>query len=350
MGFTQTRSDPSIYVWVTDGTRVILPVFVDDITIVSKDINKISGVKDALHKVFKIKDLGQTSYLLGIKIDYDQPNCTLRLSQRQYIIDMLSQFKLTDCNPVATPMEPGAQLSKVLCPKSEKEREEMWNTPYMNAIGALMYLAIGTRPDIAYAVGKLVQFNSNPGHGHWQAVKHVFRYLKGTMDLKLTYRSEGTPHSHPFVTYSDADHAGCLDTQRSTSGCVVKIGSGAVSWSSKKQSTVALSSMEAEYIASVASGKEILWMRTLLKELHFQIKGASPVFVDNQSALATIRNPEHHGRMKHLDINIHWIREVVRKKQIEPSFLPSEENTVDVLTKALPRLLIERHRLAMGVM
>lgn len=248
-------------------------------------------------------------------------------------------------------MEPGVQISKALCPKTEEEREDMRSIPYMNAVGALMYLAIGTRPDIAYAVGKLAQYNSNPGHGHWQAVKHVFRYLKGTMDLKLTYRSEGNPHSsHPFVTYSDADHAGCLDTRRSTSGYIVKIGSGAVSWSSKKQSTVALSSTEAEYIASVASGKEILWMQTLLKELHFQIKGASPVFVDNQSALATIMNPEHHGRMKHLDISIHWIREVVRKRQIDPSFLPSEENTADVLTKALPCLLIERHRLGMGVM
>src|SRR3979490_857368 len=103
--------------------------------------------------------------------------------------------------------------SKVLCPKSEEEYEEMWNTPYMNAIGVLMYLAIGTCLDIAYAVGKLAQFNINLGCGHWQVVKHIFHYLKGTMDLKLTYQSKDTPYSsHPFVTYSDSDHAGYLDT------------------------------------------------------------------------------------------------------------------------------------------
>lgn len=172
-------------------------------------------------------------------------------------------------------------------------------------------------------------------------MKHVFRYLKGTIDLKLTYRGDENPHSsHPFVTYSDSDFAGCLDTRRSTSGYVAKVGSGAVSWSSKKQSTVALSTTEAEYVASVAAGKEILWMRNLLRELHYKVEGASPMLVDSQSTLATVMNPENHGRMKHLDVNIHWIRKVVQRK----FYLPTEDMTADVLTKPLARFLIERHR------
>ena len=105
---------------------------------------------------------------------------------------MLNRFKLTNCNPVTTPMDHGIKLSKALCPSSEEEREEMKTVPYMNAVGALMYLAIGTRPDIMYAVRKLAQYNANPGRGHWQAVKHIFRYLKGTMDLKLMYRADET--------------------------------------------------------------------------------------------------------------------------------------------------------------
>ena len=126
---------------------------------------------------------------------------------------MLSQFKLTECNPVSTLMDPGIQLSKLLCPMTKEETEEMDKVPYMNAVGALMYLAISTRPDIAYSVAKLAQFNTNPGRGHWQAVKHIFRYLKGTMDLKLTYRPDKSPSfPHPFTTYSDSDHAGCIDT------------------------------------------------------------------------------------------------------------------------------------------
>ena len=351
MGFTQIQSDPSIYVWVSDGVRIILPVFVDNITIVSQDLAKITSFKESLRKIFKIKELGPLSYLLGIKIDYDQGNRVLQLSQRQYAIDCLTRFKLSDCNPVATPMDPGVQLSKAMCPTSDAEREEMRSIPYMNAVGALMYLAIATRPDIAYTVGKLARFNSDPGRRHWQAVKHVFRYIKGTLDLKLTYRAEDSPiSSHPFIAYSDSDYAGCPDTRCSTSGYVLKIGSGAVSWSSKKQATVAASSTEAEYIAAVNAAKEILWMRTLLRELHYQVGGSSPMLVDNQSALAAAQNPEHHGRMKHINVNYHWIRQVIRRKQIAPQYLPTGEMTADILTKALPRLLVERHRLSLGVM
>lgn len=317
----------------------------------SKDANRISAVKDELRKSFKIKDLGPSSYLLGIKIDYERENRVLKLSQRQYIIDMLNRFKFTNCNLVTTPMDPGARLSKDLCLKSAEEQEEMRTVPYMNAVGALMYLAVRTRPDIAFAVGKLAQFNSNPGRGHWQAVKHVFRYLKGTMDLKLTYRADKSlGPSHPFITYSDSDHAGCIDTRWSVSRYVVKIGTGAVSWSSKKQLTIALSSTEAEYIATVAAGKEMLWMRSLLKELHFDATGTSPMLMDNQSALTVLMDPQHHGRMKHLDINIHWIRDIVKRGVITPYHVPSDQNTADILTKALPRILIERHRHALGVM
>ena len=128
------------------------------------------------------------------------------------------------------------------------------------------------------------------------------------MDLKLTYCPDKSPSfPHPFTTYSDSDHAGCIDTRCSTSGYVIKIGTGAVSWSSKKQATVALSSTEAEYVASVAAGKEILWMQMLFKELHFDVKNPSTMMMDNQSALAIIKNPKHHGQMKHIDISHHWI-------------------------------------------
>src|ERR1700709_438181 len=141
-----------------------------------------------------------------------------------------------------------------------------------------MYLAIGTRPDIAYSVAKLAQYNSNPNMTHWKAVKHIFRYIKGTIDLRLTYKNEGNRlSSELFQSYSDADHAGCLDTRRSTSGFLIKMGTGAVSWSAKKQSTVADSSTEAEYISASSAGREIIWMRTLLTELGVKISGPSPL-------------------------------------------------------------------------
>lgn len=190
----------------------------------------------------------------------------------------------------------------------------MTKVPYINAVGALMYLAVATRPDIAYTIAKLAQFDLEPGVAHWKAVKHLFRYLKGTMNLRLTYRPvEGGAKlsTEIFCAYSDADHAGCPDTRRSTTGYFLKMGTGAISWSSKKQSSVAWSSTEAEYIAASTAGQEIIWMRGLLKELRFKIDEPSLLIMDNQSAMAVVKNPEHHGRMKHVDIRYHWIRQEV---------------------------------------
>lgn len=168
--------------------------------------------------------------------------------------------------------------------------------------------------------------------------------------MRLTYRNEGNPMSSElFQTYSDADHAGCLDTRRSTSGFLIKMGSGAVSWSAKKQATVADSSTEAEYISASAAGREIIWMRNLLSELGHDVSGPSPLMVDNQSALKVLRNPEHHSRMKHIDIKVHWIREAIGRGNIEVHFLPTKDMIADIFTKPLARTDIERHRMALGL-
>ena len=174
--------------------------------------------------------------------------------------------------------------------------------PYISIIGSLMYLALTTRPDIAYAARVLARFNSNPGLAHWQAAKHVLRYLKGTLDHKLVYKPSNS--SELFITYSNSDHGGNLDNGRSTRGYVVKIGSGAVSWSSKLQSLVALSTTEVEHIATVEASKEILWMCQFIGELRYDVSGPSLLWMDNQSTIAVNKNPEHHGKMKHLSLHL----------------------------------------------
>ena len=166
--------------------------------------------------------------------------------------------------------------------------------PYINIVSALIYLAISTRPDIAYAVGVLYRFSANPGPGHWKAVKHLFRYLKGTMDYKLTY-SPDTTSPHLFTAYSDADHGGDKIGGKSTTGYVIKIGTGAISWSSKLQSIIALSTTEAEYIAGCSTASEVLWLRHLLDDLGFAQTSASLLCIDNQSAISVAKNPEHHS-------------------------------------------------------
>ena len=156
-------------------------------TIASNDPSQITWVKEELKKRFKLRNLGKTSFLLGVKVERDRTTRTLQLSQTQYILDMLDRYGFADCSPVTTPMEPGLHLSKDMSPSTPDEVEIMRTIPYIHAVGSLMYLAISTRPDIAYTVGVLSRFSSNPGPQHWKAVKHLFRYLKGTLDYKLTY-------------------------------------------------------------------------------------------------------------------------------------------------------------------
>ena len=173
MGFKILRSDSSVYVLSNDTVTVIIPVFVDDCTLVSKDKEMIQHIKQELMSRFKLRDLGPISQILGVQVTRDRSKRTLCLSQSQYAMDVLSKFNMADCKPVGTPMDPGVRLTKDMCPTTDAEREEMASVPYINAVGALMYLATATRPDIANAVSILARFSSNPGLQHWQALDEI---------------------------------------------------------------------------------------------------------------------------------------------------------------------------------
>jgi hypothetical protein len=185
LGFICLQSDSSIFIWERDGIKVIVPVFVDDIMLVSKSKEKIAELKTQLASCFKLRDLGPTSFVLGIEVLCNQSKCTLCLSQRQYALDLLKRFGFADCSPVSTPINDSCKLSHAMCPSTPEELAEMKDIPYINAVGALMFLAVSTRPDIAYAVGVLCCFMANPGMAHWCAVKHLFRYIKGMLDHAL---------------------------------------------------------------------------------------------------------------------------------------------------------------------
>jgi len=347
IGFKRLESDQSIYLYCKDGVRIIMPIYVDDITLVSDSQETINTVIKQLSSHFKLRDLGPTSYLLGVGITRNRSLHSISLSQRQYIVDVLDRFGCADCKPVSTPMEPGLHLTKSMGATTSEEIAEMKKIPYLNAVGALMYLATTTRPDISYTVGVLARFNSNPGMSHWKAVKHLFRYLQGTKDKKLVYRPDDSQEL--FTSFTDADHGGCKDSGRSTGGYVIKFGSGAVSWSSKLQPLVALSTTEAEYIAAVEAGKEIIWMRQLLAEFGFTVEKPSILRIDNQSAISVSKNPEHHGRMKHLDLRFYWLRDQVTLGVITPHFVSTEDMPADLLTKSLAKVKVDRFRKMMGL-
>jgi hypothetical protein len=185
----------------------------------------------------------------------------------------------------------------------------------------------------------LCRFMSKPGPAHWKAAKHLFRYLRGSVDYRLTYAPDPSS-SQLFTTYSDADHGGNPDNSRSTSAYVVKMGTGAVSWMSRLQSIVALSTTEAEFISAVSAGQEIVWMRSFLGELGYSFDAPSPLLVDNQSAIQVARNPEHHGRMKHLDLRFFWLRDIVNAGVIAVRYIPTADMAADLLTKALARVKV----------
>jgi hypothetical protein len=198
-------------------------------------------------------------------------------------------------------------------------------------------------------VSVFCRFLADPGIKHWEGVKHLFRYLQGTKAIRLVYKRSEFDRDSVFTAYSDSDHAGAVDNGRSTGGYALLISGAAVSWMSKLQPLVALSTTEAEYIAAVETGKDILWMRQLLSEFGIPVHGPSEMRCDNQSSIAVTKNPEHHGRMKHLDLRFYWLRQVVEAGHITPVFVPTHQQVADIFTKALPRADIERYRAMLGL-
>lgn len=338
MGFNKVQSDSSVWIFRKGDVRIFVPAYVDDILIAAPKKHNTQWVKDELKKRFKLRDLGPTSFFLAVKVERDRPNRTIHLSQPQYITDMLERYGMGGCSTADTPMNASVTLTKDMAPKTKEEKDMMRDIPYIHAVGSLQYLATCTRPDIAYAVSTLARFNTNPGPQHWQAVKHLFRYLKKTINMRLTYSFSGEEDKEPFVTFSDADLGGDKDAGKSTSGYVVKMGNGAISWRSKLQTIIALSTTESEYIAAVAAGAELKWLRNLFAEFGYKIRGPSSLMIDNQSAISVSKNPEHHGRVKQLDLDTFWLRHEVAAGNILPIHIPSEKNAADVMTKPLEKI------------
>jgi hypothetical protein len=341
LGFSCICADVSIFIWANNNVCVICPVFVDNITFALKS-------KAAIAEHFKLRNLGPTTFQLGVKITRKRLQRTLHLLQHCYTQDLLKRYGFVNSSPVLTPMDPSVSLTSVDALLTPEDEAFMRTVPYVSTVGALMYLAIATHPDIAFAVGVLCCFMARPGPEHWKAVKHLFRYLRGTIDYCLTYAPDASAPK-PFYVYLDADHGGNCNNGRSTSAYVVKIGSGAVSWMLRLQPIVALSTTEAEFIAAASAGQEVIWMRQLLGELGFSIAGPSLLLLDNQSAIQVGKNPEHHGHMKHLNLQFFWLRNVVATGQIALCYIPTADMAADLLTKGLARIKVAAAIVQLGL-
>ena len=346
-GFVQSMADHCIYTRLEGASTVIIALYVDDLIIASNSDEKMKWTKDFLNQRFEMKDLGPLSYCLGIQIRRDRTNRILWMSQEKYISDVLKRFNMSDCRPVATPLEPGVRLTKDMGPATQKEMEDMRKVPYRSAVGSLMYAMVGTRPDIATAVGVVSRHLENPGQAHWSAVKRIFRYLRGTTGVGICY---GTSKNLGVLEgYSDADWAGDLDSRRSTTGYVFTLGGGAISWNSKRQATVALSTTEAEYMALSSATQEAIWLRSLLKDLDALQQQPTVIYEDNQACIAVVKNPTCHSRMKHIEIRHHFTREKVEAHEVVLQYLETSKMAADILTKAIAKPKFEELRDLMGL-
>ena len=347
VGYRKSDADGCIYVKSVkeaDGriSFVILGVYVDDIIPVSNNPALLKVEKAALCGRFEMIDQGEIHYLLGMSIKRNRECRTLTINQPNYLEKVLKQFGMENCKPVATPLEPGRKFQQLT--PSDKPFDVH---TYQQAIGCLTYMSTATRPDIAVAVGVLSQYMSRPSNDHWMGVKRVLRYLKGTLQygLKLSAHEE----EPELFGYSDADWAGDVDTRRSTSGYVFQFGSSTVSWSSRKQSTVAKSSTEAEYVALSSATQEAVWLRRLMKDLGRQMDAPTTIYEDNQGAIELAKNAKYHNRTKHIDICHDFVRERVVSNEIKVIYCPTEDMIADIMTKGLARPAFEKLRDLLGV-
>ena len=343
--YKQSTADSCIYYKfeVVNEKEVIMlvAVYVDDTILCSNDLEALILEKKRLSSRFEMDDRGEVHFILGMEVTRDRKNRILTIDQKLYLENILKRFGMENCKPVSTPVEANEKFVKL------SDNEEPIDIPlYQAAVGSLNYAAIATRPDLSVAVSMVSQFMKNPSKDHWVGIKRIFRYIKGTLGFGLRFN-----HSNSFELYGycDADWAGCVETRKSTSGHIFRVGDCTISWRSKKQPIVTLSSTEAEYVSLCGAAQECVWLRNLFEDVGFKQGGATMLFEDNQGAIALSRNPKDHPRTKHIDVKYHYIRETIEKKCIDVSYCPTTDMVADVLTKGLPKHSFEKFRSLMGV-
>jgi hypothetical protein len=242
-------------------------------------------------------------------------------------------------------MDMQVRLTSEQSPKDAAEFAAMHDMPYREAVGALNWAALATCPDIAFAVATVARFAANPGPAHWEAVKRIYRYLAGTRNLWLSYGET----KRTLVGYADADGSMAED-RRAITGYAFLIDGGAVSWSSKRQEIVSLSTTESEYVAATHGMKEALWLRSLISELYGPISEATTLFSDNQAAIALTKDHQYHARTKHIDVRYHFIRWVIERGSLRLVYCPTEDMVADALTKALPSAKVKHFAAGLGLL
>lgn len=318
-----------MYARGTGESLLIVGVYVDDLVITGAKEQEVLGFKEEMKQLLSMRDLGLLRYYLGLEVKQERGRTTI--TQAAYASKLLDKTGLMGCYPTRTPMEPRCPLRK------ESKEAAVDATLYRSVIGSLRYL-VHTRPDISFAVGFLSRFMEAPAADHYVAVKHLLRYIAGTLSYGCVCRY-GDGES--LTGFSDSDHAGDVDTRKSTSGVLFFLGESPVSWQSQKQKVVAISSCEEEYIAAATAACQGIWLARLFGELMNQPAAPFSLFIDNKSAISLCKNPVLHDRSKHIDLRYHFIRDCVEKRWVAVEFIGTREQKADILTKRLSRVCFQ---------
>lgn len=338
LGFIPSPVDNSLYTLREGSMFIHITMHVDDGMTFSNDPQFLEKFRKNIQQFYKVKWNESPSLHLGIHITRDRKRRTIHLDQEHYCNTMLERFNLLDCNSVRTPLPQNVHLYT----PTDGESEEI--EQYRAAVGMLNFLSIQTRPDIAFSVSYLARFNSRHNSSHWTAVKHLLRFVRGTMQRGLDF---GTQRGRDVLIkgYADADYAGDVDTRRSTTGFVYFVRGSLVSWKSRRQPSVTLSTTEAEYMAIGDCAKHGLWLSRLLEhiigDITIDVPIQLPLSNDNQGAVFLCNEASVNNKSKHIAIRHHFIQELVRDGKISVSHVSTKEMPADVLTKTVGPIIMD---------
>ena len=338
--FVRSQSDPCVYIGAMPET-IYMALYVDDGLVFARSKRTIDKLLTMLGEKFQVKTVNSSCFI-GVEI-VQRSDGSIFLHQRGYIERVLDKYGMADSKSKATPSEVGHQLNDV----KDSEQEAVDSTIYSQAVGSLLYCAQATRPDVLYATAVLAKYSKQPKTAHWNALKRVLRYLKGSTGIGLSY-SKVSNDQMRIRCCTDADWAGDKSSRKSMSGLVAFVASGPMSFKSQQQSVVALSTMEAEYIAASYAVAEIIRLSRFIQELKIESSGKPILLCDSQSAIRLIKNPEFHRRSKHIDIRYHFIRDHYERGDFEINYLETENQPADIFTKSLPGGRFERSRTMIG--
>jgi hypothetical protein len=319
-GLLESEGDPCLFFNMDNKAKLIVVIYVDDGLVASNSEHDLEQFVSVLKDRFNMT-VEPIGYFLNVSIRCNIDG-SIFINQQMYTEAILKRFEMNNAKPVVTPIEKYLKMDEV-------DDLDLTNAPYREAVGCLMYLAVVTRPDITFAVNYVSQFLEKPTNRHWQLVKRILRYLKGTPNLGILFKRTG---SSKLEIYSDADFASDPITRKSVSGMISMFNGAPISWFSKRQQCVSLSTTEAEYIAASEASKEAIWLHRIFKEISLN-NDIPSLFVDNTSAIKLAKNPEFHNRTKHIDTRYHYIREMIENKNICITHVSGDLQLADILTK-----------------